>query len=489
MPQSRSHSVYLRLTRRALPAVVAIGLLAGGCDQGESVAKVRKASNAVTGVAGGAEAAISVDTQQKAFKEALDSLGGAKSEGGIGSAISIITASTQLGLLGKSGDEAQSALSELSALESELHGLISHYRTLSAIADASKLDITQIRGELDRDIERADKDIAAHRDRLAGIEKSQGELIEQAKSKRAQAANFERESVTLKEKARTMKASESTAILASSLEAKRQCDELRLAAAAIDGQSSQLDPNKLEAKLAIQESELRRAAFAAEKAMLAKRAETSGKGEQEARALVAETVKSIEAQLAKVSDIRENKLRPAFDAIGSGISKAMGSLGSSKSESGGKVLAARANQRKGDLAQARFRELTSFAELMSSLAGATPALPQASKYAEAAKNAKEEAKAASEEMKQAYGDAKNGFESVQVKGDAQMAARDALVKGLAELAGIKDEGAEAPGETPAETPEGGATPDAVKPDAEMPDSEKPKAPDEGEKKPDPMDGK
>lgn len=486
MPQSGSHSVYVQIARRALPGVVMLALLAGGCDQGETVAKVRKASNSVTGVAGGAEAAINVDTQQKAFKEALDSLSGTKAEGGIGTAISIITASTQMGLLGKNGDEAQSALSELSAIEADLHGLVSHYRTVSAIAEASKLDITQIRAELDRDLEKADKDIAAQRDRLAGVEKSQASLNEQAKGKRAQAAEFERQSVTLKEQTRTMKASESTAILAQALEAKRQCDELRLASANLEAEAGQLEPKKLEAKLAIQESELKRAALAAEKAMLAKRAEASGKGEQEARALVAETVKSIESQVAKVNELRESRLRPAFEAIGSGVSKAMGSLGSAKSEAGGKVIAARAHQRKGDLAQARFRELSSYADVMGSLATATPALPQAAKYAETAKAAKDEAKAAHEEMKQAYTDAKNGFESIQVKGDAQVAARDALVKGLAELAGLPAEGAEpAPEETPSETP--------AKPDAEMPaDDAKPaegETPAEGEKKPEPTDGK
>lgn len=491
MPQYGSKVLRSGLITAAIPAMA---LLVAGCDQGESVAAVNKARNSMAGAAGGAEAAINVDSQNKAFEAAIKSLASQKAEGGIGSAIALINSSAQMGLLGKPGDDAQSALSELSAAESEINGAVAHYRTLASIADASKLDVTARRAELDSEIEKADKTIASQRDKLAGIEKDQGALAGQAGEKRTQAAEFEKQSVTLKERTRTMKAAEAAPILEQALKAKQQCDELRLAASNLEADAGKLEPRKLEAKLAIQELEMKKAALASEKGMLAKRAESAGKGEQEARALVAEAVKTIEKYVGDANKIRDEKLNPAFDAIGTGVSKATSSLGSAKSEPAGKVLAARAAQRKGDLAMARFRELTTWAMTMKTLADAQPPLPQAAKYAAAAKTAQEAAKAAQDDMKQAYTDAKNGFSSVQIKGESQQAARDALVKGLSELAGLPPEGEAAP-ETPAKPEEnageGEKKPEGEKAEAPKPEAEKPaegeKKPDE--KKPDPSDGK
>lgn len=491
MPQYGSKSRSLGLAFAAIPAMA---MMLSGCDRGESVAAVQKASNAMTGVAGGAEAAINVDAQKKAFDEAIKSLASQKSEGGIGSAISLINSSAQLGLLGKPGDELQSALSELSALEGELYGAASHYRTVAAIADVSKLDVSKRKSELDTEIEAADKAIASQRDVLAGIEKNQSALATQAQEKRKQAEEFAKQAVAAKEKTRTMKAAEAAPLLEQSLQAKQKCDELRLAAAGLEADAGQLEPRKLEAKLAIQKLEMQKAGFASEKSMLAKRAEAAGKGEQEARALVSEAVKSIEKLVGDANDIREKKLNPAFDTIETGLTKAIGSLGSAKGEPAGKVVVARTNQRKGDLAQARFRELSAWAEVMTTLEKASPALPQAAKYAEAAKTAREAAKVAQDAMKQAYTDAKNGFSSVQIKGESQQAARDALVKGLSELAGLPPEGEAAP-ETPAKPEEkageGEKKPEGEKAEAPKPDAEKPaegeKQPEE--KKPDPSDGK
>lgn len=73
----------------------------------------------------------------------------------------------------------------------------------------------------------------------------------------------------------------------------------------------------------------------------------------------------------------------------------------------------------GDVLSTRARAMASYSDLMRALAGAEPALPEASELSSKATKASEDAKSAREEAKKAYESAKSAYESSGASGDVK----------------------------------------------------------------------
>ena len=441
----------------------------GGCREDPAALQaVKKASHSINSVAGGAEASVAVERQDAGFKKALGELAAGKADASspLGAATGILTAASQLGSTGNASQAAQSSLSTLSGLRSELRSAVSQWTALSAVADAAKYDAAPRLAELDAQLTAAKGEQKQAQDRLEAVRREQDGMMASAKDKADQAAKFEQDSVKLREESRRLKASDAQPVLARALEAKKQCDELRLALAKIEADALLLEPKKLGLNQRLQELEIGIVSVEAERARVVKRGEDSKAVEAEARAKVANAGGEIDGFAKKIADEREKNLVPALEEIAGICKKAASSAGSAKGDGkqqAGTMLGAIAKHRLGELLLLRAAEAKEHAAQMNELSAVKPALAGQAAFADAAKAAAESEKTITAEAKEAIEGARNGYKSLKVKGEENEATKLAVIKYLTKIGGLEpddSEAAPAPDAAPAEGegPEKGGTP-------------------------------
>ena len=440
--------------------VLAGAAMPGGCrEDPAALQSVKKASHSINAVAGGAEASVAMDRQDAGFKKALGELGTVKLDAGnpLSSATGILTAASQLGSAGTPTQAAQASMSTLSSLRSELRSAVSQWTAINAVADASAFDPAPKLAELDSQLTAAKGEQKQALDRLDAVRREQDAMMSSAKDKAAQAAKFEQDSVKLREESRRMKASEAQAVLAKALEAKKQCDELRLALAKIEADATLLEPRKLGLNQRLQELEIGIASVETERARVVKRGEESKVIESESRAKAAEAGGVIDAFAKKIAEEREKNLGPALEEIVGICKKAASSAGAAKGDSRqqtGAMFGAIAKHRLGEVLLLRAAEAKQHAALMNELAAIKPSLAGQASYAEAAKTALEFEKTATQEAKEAIEGARTGYKSIKVKGEADQATQLEVIKYLTKIGGLEPDESEAAPATDATPAEG-----------------------------------
>lgn len=427
--------------------VLAGAVLGTGChDDTPSMKAVNRASNAINAVAGGAEAAVSNDVQDKAFREAIKQLGEAKLDPAnpMASSMGVLTAASQLGAAGGPTAAAQTSMDRLSILAGEARSTVSQWTTFNAVAAATTYDAAPRLAELDKQLTVAKGELAQAKDRLNKLQADQDKMHASARDKADQALKFEQESVKLKEDARKLKAADAQPVLARALEAKGKCDELRLAVARTEADATVLEPRKLEVKQKLDEIEIGIKSLESERERIAKRGEDSGAAEKAARAKASEVAGSIDRVVKEIAEEHEKNLVPALDAVIKGCRDAQAAGGRGDGASGGRILSARAKQRLGEVLLLKAAEATEQAALMNELAEIKPALPGAAAYAAASKAGAEAAAAAREEAKTALEGARSDYKAVRVKGEANEAAKLAVMKYLTKIGGLTPDESEVP---------------------------------------------
>lgn len=419
--------------------VLAGAVLGSGChDDTPSMKAVNRASGTIGAVAGGAEAAVANDVQEKAFREAIRQLGEAKLDPSnpMASSMGVLTAASQLGAAGGPTAAAQTSMDRLSILAGEARSAVSQWTTFNAVAAATTYEAAPKLAELDKQLTVAKGEMAQAKDRLSKLQAEQDKMHASARDKADQALKFEQDSVKLKEDARKLKAADAQPVLARALEAKGKCDELRLAVARTEADATVLEPRKLEVKQKLDEIEIGIKSLEAERERIAKRGEDSGAAEKAARAKASEVAGSIDKVVKEIAEEREKNLVPALDAVVKGCRDAQASGGRGDASSGGRILSARAKQRLGEVLLLKAAEAAEQSALMKELAEIKPALPGAAGYADASKAAAEAAAAAREEAKAALEGARSDYKAVRVKGEANEAAKLAVMKYLTKIGGL-----------------------------------------------------
>ncbi len=415
----------------------------GGCREDPAALQaIKKAGHSINTVAGGAEAAVSIDRQETAFKQALSELGSAKLDPSnpLASATGILTAASQLGSAGTASETAQASLNTLSGLRSELRSSVLQWASVNAVADSAKYDAAPRLAEIDAQLTAARGEQQQAQERLAAVVREQDAMMASAKEKADQASKFEQESVTLREQARRMSAAESQSVLAKALEAKRQCDELRLALAKIEADATLLEPKKLGLNQRLQELEIGIKSVEGERVRVQKRGEEAASVQTQARTQINATAGVVDGFAKKISEEREKVLGPAIDQVIEICKKSASSASSAK----GPMYAAVAKLRLGEVLLVKAGEAREHAALMAELASVKPALAAQTSYAEAAKAALEVEKTATAEAKEALEAARSGYKALRVKGEADEATQAALIKYLTQIGGLTPDDAENP---------------------------------------------
>ncbi len=388
----------------------------GGCREDPAALQaIKKAGHSINTVAGGAEAAVSIDRQETAFKQALSELGSAKLDPSnpLASATGILTAASQLGSAGTASETAQASLNTLSGLRSELRSSVLQWASVNAVADSAKYDASPRLAEIDAQLTAARGEQQQAQERLAAV---------------------------VREQARRMSAAESQSVLAKALEAKRQCDELRLSLAKIEADATLLEPKKLGLNQRLQELEIGIKSVEGERVRVQKRGEEAASVQTQARTQINATAGVVDGFAKKISEEREKVLGPAIDQVIEICKKSASSASSAK----GPMYAAVAKLRLGEVLLVKAGEAREHAALMAELASVKPALAAQTSYAEAAEAALEVEKTATAEAKEALEAARSGYKALRVKGEADEATQAALIKYLTQIGGLTPDDAENP---------------------------------------------
>jgi hypothetical protein len=437
-------------TWKAGVVVLLAGLaMSAGCrEEAPAMRAVKNASNRINAVAGGAEAAVGLDVQEKAFREALKDLGEVKLDPSnpMIAATGVLTAASQLGAAGVPSDAAQASLSRLAMLRGELRSVAAQWSSVTAVADAAVYDPAPRLAELDKQLTSTRGEMAQANERLAKVQADQDKMLAAARDKADQAAKYEQESVKLKEEARKLSAKDSQPVLARALEAKSRCDELKLAVSTTEADATLLEPRKLEVKQKIQELEINVKSLEAERARVVKRGEDAAAVEKEARAKADSAGKAVERLAKDIAEEREKNLLPAIDQVAAACRAAQSAAASAKGDGKNltsRVLTARAKQRLGEVLLVKAGEAAEQAALLKDISGLKPAVPGAAGLAEAAKAAAEAADAARGEAKTALEGARSDYKGLPTKSEADEAAKATLLKYLTRAGGLEPDEAEA----------------------------------------------
>jgi hypothetical protein len=454
------------MTAGLLLALVGVAGLPACREEPGALQAVRRASTTINAVAGGAEAAVAIDVQDRAFQEALKQLDAAKldAQDPLASATGILRSASQLGTAGAPTSAAQTSLTTLSNLRSELRSALSQWTMFSSVAEASTYDAAPRLAELDAQLTAAKGELSAAEGRMAALQTQQDKLLADTRDKADQAKKLEAQSVVLKEQASTLTAAQAQPVLAQALEIRGRCDELRLAVARIEADATLLEPQKLQVRQREEELKIGIASLEAERARVAKRGTESSAAESEARAKAAQAATDLDDLAKKIAEEREKNLIPALDDVIGACKKAASSAAAVKGDGKapvGRILAAKAKHRLGEVLLLKAGEANDHAALMNQLAAAAPALPAKASFDEASKAAAEAGKAALAEAKEALEGARNDFKSVPARDEGDEAAKLAVIKYLTKVGGLEpDESESAPAPAAEGEPSEGEKPDA-----------------------------
>lgn len=475
-------------TPAALSAAALLTLAAclPACSRSDDHA-VRHAADTLNKITfGGSQSVPSVDSRKQTFSTVISDLAAAKglSEQAAAAAAGL-TARAQAGLaeIGATDlvDGERKVLGSLTAVRAAV-GIWSSQNARAAIAESYKPDADL--AAIDRQTAEVEAATGSAADaqraadaRVASLEKDADALIAQSRSKRADAAALRQQMANTSE-------TEALSLLERAAAIARAADALDVRAADLKAQAALARPAIDDARRAIDLLASRRESLKASRAGVQARAQAGQTAAVEARRLAASAAADATRAFAEASALRSGSIASALDtatknyraAIASAKKAQQGSKNEARTEAA--LAAAGYSQALGDALFVHARGLDSFATIAEAAVSASPALPDASSFAAAAKAARETLASTVEEARAAYEDARAGFDAAGGKPEV----KDAVAKlidilnrvstGKAKLAADPADPAQAdPGDSAA--PSAPATPgdppaDTAKPAANAP---------------------
>ncbi|MBL8757960.1 MAG: hypothetical protein JNK35_05975 [Phycisphaerae bacterium] len=472
-------------TPAALSAAALLTLAAclPACSRSDDHA-VRHAAETLNKITfGGSQSVPSVDSRKQTFSTVISELAAAKglSEQAAAAAAGL-TARAQAGLaeIGATElvDGERKVLGSLTAVRAAL-GIWASQNARAAIAESYKPDADL--AAIDRqaaDVEAAtgaaaDAQRAADA-RVASLEKDADALIAQSRAKRTDAAALRQQMANSSE-------TEALSLLERAAAIARAADALDVRAADLKAQAALARPAVDDARRAIDLLASRRESLKASRAAVQARAQAGQAAAVEARRLAASAAADATRAFAEASALRSGPIASGLDTATKNYRAAIASA--KKAQQGGKnearteaaLAAAGFSQALGDALFVHARGLDSFATIAEAAVSASPALPDASSFAAAAKSARDALASTIEEARAAYEDARAGFDAAGGKPEV----KDAVAKlidvlnrvsaGKAKLAADPadpaqaDPGASADPATPGDPPADPANPAANSP--------------------------
>lgn len=452
----------------ALGLVMASGALVSlsGCDRTtEGQKALKKASEEMSLLtANGGAISPNADARKKRFEEIQKTLASFRdsTETGIAPAAGLMWASATAGLgeleLEVAGQlDAKASLSAADAMR-----YVSMYVSeLSNAKAAGKVDVSKEQQALSN--QRAEK--TAELSKVSGeLTKNQGQLDRlnaEAKSVMDQAKAKRRTALELRGSAEGKSATEGLEIVKKAAEVSREADALERKAGEISAKAGEFQSTVTDltrAKESLEKTlKLIDDSGSALKAVQAQAGEVSRERSESASKIASDVSKSI-AEL----NVTRQGLTAALDNAAKRTSDALAAakkVPATDSDAGSQKLAvATYSIQLAEVASARARDAARLARVLSSAAGATPALPDGAALKDAAEKADQEALAAGAAAREAFENAKNSLDGISKVSESVKARLEALSLRLAALAENRAVATPAPSASAMKT---GVTPSAA----------------------------
>lgn len=413
----------MRPTMRLLSVCsLALGMTAlTGCEPEDPTrAAVRSGARDLRALAGGGPAPAPADMQRETYTKVAAAVQPVAGTEGSASAAGLILAQAQSGLSEGPAAEAlrleRESLNRLTVLRATFDQWLSH--TVAAQAAAAYDPSAQIE-EYRSAAAALDPRIAEQRTQKDQVEAQIADLRSRAKSKADEGQALALRYAEMRERSLTMTATQAEGLIREANLIKRQGDALTNDGQRLTAEADLLQPQAVElglltAQLENQKASVERALKELEAQREASRAEAATAG-----AASAQAAESIKSELDALRTLRSGPLAEAYASAlqnlstsGASARKAATSAAAQSKLGGGS-----ASQGAGDLhliAAGGHRQVAVFLE---SIAGATPAFPDATAVAQAAKEARDAEKASLESAKAAYEQARDAFSGVSARGE------------------------------------------------------------------------
>ena len=302
------------------------------------------------------------------------------------------------------------ALNEIQAVRSAL----GQYLSFAGLAEAAaKFDPTAELAGIETEIkDRTDRRVAEQQ-RKAAIDAQVAEILGKAKAKGDEAKARRQESGSLKSQVANQSATQGEATLRQAQEISRIADALEVEAATLEAQAAQIAPQSVEIQLQIDRLTSQKELLEKARGEVQKRTQTNKTNAADARAKAAEAAETLKKALAALDERRTTAVTTASEQAIAAYRAAVASAQKAAGEARGPahMSIGNAQQSLGDIYWSQAHGLSAYAEMLGSLAAATPALPDSAKYKEAAAAATAAAKTALEQATEAYEAANNAYKT------------------------------------------------------------------------------
>lgn len=400
-------------------------------------------------------------TYDKVAKDGKDAAANDKTA--VGTANTILASQATLGQSDIPADRFIDLEAESGRRIASIRDLLTDWIARSATERASQFDPKPELKAIDAREAELKKALEQAKATLATREKAKAELVAQAQAKADQAKKLDEQSIALKLQADKTSDTEALALIEKSAAQKREADAQHKTAKLIGLQADQIQPELDE--LALEVGKLTNQITSCEhaRADVNKRAEVAAGQVATSREGASKAANTLDKELDELRKLRSGELAQSFSDATSKLDAARKMAKQAGADSAAQLAAARGAQGLGELQRTRGVGILAYADLLSSLASAKPALPGQAKYLEEAKNVTEEGKKALEESKAAFTDASEGFGKVRAPGKADLKER--LEEVSKRLAVIAERAAEAPGTASATPAAGGISAGEIPGDA------------------------
>lgn len=463
---------YHRFRTTSILTLAGLALALGGCDrETPSGRAVRKASNEFVATTGGGTAPAAETVRAKTYSSITSGVSDAtKAGGGEQAAAWLLTAEAQMG-------EAAAPAARASALEGQARAtmvsitrLLGEWTTSSAMASVAEAfdpsaqlgELASGKAERETQAARAEQDMHAIERQVADLRAKAKEKLDAAAEKTAQ---YESEMA----RALKMSATDAAPVVREANKVRREADALRLAGESINADADAVAPTIEEARLRAEELRNQKKNLEAVETELTQRKAQAQKDAGESRTAATVAANQLDKMVGDLEQVLEQAAQQrgqAADAYAKASTSARNA--GADAPAGSKMSVVLAQQAAGNLHMQRAQLLGAYAKLMHTLGNTNsgapavePALPQAAKYAAAAKQADDQRASSLEQARSAYEAAASAVEGIRVQGEA----KDRLTELAAELKRAGEHAAGKSADTAPETPAAPSTPPEPAPGA------------------------
>jgi DNA repair exonuclease SbcCD ATPase subunit len=419
-------------------------MLLTGCDEPIVQTKIEEASRELATLGAGSNVPASATRAEQVYSRVQSMLREVEGSGtpAQNAAIDLLLAQVDIGR----GSAPATRLAELEAdalrLQTLARAHLANAQQASSIADSlASVDSAPYIAEVEREGETLNTEIVQHRARVKDFDDQIASLRKEADDITSQASERMQEYGRLQMEASQKSAQEAAEIARQMRGLRREADALNLRAAELRGAYEQLQPQRDEAALLLQQTQNQLAAAIASREELQARARERASHAGESRAAAQAARVELERVLRDLSALREGDLATTADKAASAFKSAasLARKAQSADRGGANLAVGQAQAALGDVLWTRAKGLATQEQLYATIAETLPGVAGAADTARALRTARAkdvlpgaieayEAAASALQAAGAKGDAQARFEDVQGKLEQAVAALKAAVR-------------------------------------------------------------